>query len=719
MQSSPLLSFPSWRTWRLGGSILFALFALIPNAIYAAGDEWSAAARDLKLTLDTRWAGGAYGGYYPLRVRLTNTGRARTLTVRYSNASMSRTDSPIVERRINIEQNATQQFTLSVPLVNSGNFGSFHVLENGRLLDDFTHHVTLSDPHQGGPDRPSLLVISPTNVDCDRFEDGINAANGMGLAASGSTAYSSSYGPSARTQDHQYVTPGLLPESWIDYSALDIVAVPFPTFERLSPAVRTAIIHWTETGGTLLLYDVGSPGADSKELSRLLGLNSRNSSSTGWIPANVSARREVTIVNDIPPASAMAGPAGGPVEEPAPLSAETSLPNANIGQWPPTFEAFSRHDLLLGRVFAFAGNPFPGAAIDWAWWLNNMEPKEWSWPARQGVSSRHGHNEFAHFLIPGVGSVPVFAFLTLITLFTVVIGPVNYWLLWRRRQLYLLVLTIPAIALLTSISLFSYALVADGFGVKSRLRSFTVIDQQSKTAVSFNRISIYAGLAPSSGLNFSPDTAVLPIWPDDEGLEVGRVDWTDTQHYAHGWVLSRTMAEFETINHRAERGRLEVKPAAAGAKQLSIANGLAWEIDTLVVKTDAGDLFYGQHIPAGASTQLRPARASDLSDFSNSLIELAPRLPDPSRGYWNNPLDDRARYRMGITPHYGNPTVVQFDNSLLEQNFKRVEHLQNEGAGESLPRRAYLASFKHNPGIELGIERTTPQAGSHLWLGYY
>ena len=137
-----------------------------------------------------------------------------------------------------------------------------------------------------------------------------------------------------------------------------------------------------------------------------------------------------------------------------------------------------------------------------------------------------GSDEFLEFLIPSVRGVPVIAFLLLITMFTIVIGPFNYIALWKRRRLYLLVLTIPMIALFTSLALFAYSAVAHGFSTKSRARTVTFVDQQAKSAVSIGRIALYAGLAPSDGLHFSQDTGVLPIWPEDHVFESATTDWT-------------------------------------------------------------------------------------------------------------------------------------------------------------------------------------------------
>ena len=49
-------------------------------------------------------------------------------------------------------------------------------------------------------------------------------------------------------------------------------------------------------------------------------------------------------------------------------------------------------------------------------------------------------------LIPGVDGVPARAYLSILIVFSLLIGPANYWFLWRKRQQVLLVLTAPLIS---------------------------------------------------------------------------------------------------------------------------------------------------------------------------------------------------------------------------------------------------------------------------------
>jgi hypothetical protein len=705
-------------------AVVAALVALLPSPeCRAAGTEKLLRGHDLMIAVDSRWAGGANGGYYPIRIRVTNTARERDLLFEFFSAGGGSGDShlPTVRRRIHIDQNATQQFSLPVPLASPQSSGILRISERNSSLD-MDERISLPDAQTQGIDRPSLLVISPSSVDCDRFEDAVNSVSG--IAAAAAAASSGGYYPygsgTMRTSDHAVIPPQLLPESWIEYTGLDIVALPLDVLGRISPSARTALLNWVEAGGTLIVYSVGEPAARSKELTRLLDLDNRPPVSRTWHDAIPGEHRPIALAS--PAASSgtvfiSPGRRAAGVPSPAPGEVELSA-GANTAVWPVEATTFSRVDILSGQAFAFPANPFPGAPVDWAWWLNSARPERVTWTSRHGLSSRTRHSEFFQFLIPGVGGVPVFAFLSLITLFALAIGPVNYWFMWKRKQLYMLVVSIPAIAFFTSCALFGYGMVADGFGVRSRLRSLTVLDQHARTAVSYNRIALYAGLTPSAGLSFSPDTAVLPIWRDFATFTGGAIDWTGGQHLTTGWLRSRTQTQFETISHRPERGRLEFKPIQNG-NLLEVSNGLEWDLDQLVVKDEGGRLYYGAKIPTGGATQLQHIQPADLESLADVLDNNPLIAPDGVTGDDYSPFSG-GRRRMYRAMIYGAPdTPTNFSRSLLESRLQQLRHPADEPVRGGMSPQTYLAVVKQNPGIELGVERTTQYGGVHVILGYY
>lgn len=700
------------RAWQFNfmSLCLLLLLALMSSRALASGVDYSRRARNLTVDVDYRWAGGGHGGYLPVRIRVRNIGKERELLFQYGNLD-NVPNSNVVQRRITIGQNATRQFTLSIPIVTGmeygGSYGRLTVRENGRVIGQLSGDISLPEAGWNKINCPSLLVISSSQVDCQQFSEAANAVSKGPTSTYGARGWGggSSF---SKSQDFEVINPLMLPTDAVDYAGLDVLAVSLKTFAQLPEASRSAILAWTRMGGKLIVYETGKPVEESEELTRLLGLDDLK----GWQAADVSSHKEVkpvdedTLTTDPSETSVFSGIVTNQTEEEKQQETDAITGRGFIPK--PTADAFAIHEFMLGHVIAFSGNPFPGTIHEWAWVLNSLKPDSWRWTDRNGVSSRQADDLFSQFLIPGVGGVPKIAFIVLITGFTIVIGPLNYFLLKRRRQLYLLVVTIPAIAFLTSCSLFAYAAVADGFGVKSRVRSFTLLDQRSKVAVSQSRVALYAGVAPSDGLKFSRETAVFPLWGVGQDIPNGRLDWTGGQNFTSGWLRSRTPAQFLINSHRTERGRLEITPESGG---VNVANGLAWKIDTLVVADESGTLYQGAGLPAGASMLLSDTEPQDVAKLLKEIFiehpfDLYSTAAPPSR------TPTPFSVMRGGSDLY---TDLSFSNSLLEEELKRLMNAKTP----AFPPRSYVAVLSENPGIELGIESTEPKGDFHVLLGRY
>ncbi len=223
---------------------------------------------------------------------------------------------------------------------------------------------------------------------------------------------------------------------------------------------------------------------------------------------------------------------------------------------------------------------------------------------------------------PDIRGVPVYGFMVLITAFAVLIGPVNYFYLRRKRLLWLLLVTVPATALVTSVLLVGYSVAAHGFSIRSRIRSLTVLDQKSHSAVTVARLALFAGLAPARGMQFSPETAVYPVFPPTTEPGAFTVDWTENQSLTSGWLLSRTRTQFLTIGHAEQQARVDVKPGQDGG--LAIVNGLPWELEAVLVADASGRLLSAQNVLPNA---IRAARRR----LGGESVGLCPAPgPEPS-----------------------------------------------------------------------------------------
>lgn len=707
----------------------------------ATAKEFELRGADLRVVGETTWTGGGWGGYHPVRLELTNFGPGRDLELRFLPHERGR-GVPTVRRRIRVEQNATARLTLAVPLVGGRTSGRFDVLIDDVPVAALRRDMTLSSPVEEGFPRPSLLIVSADEVSVAGYEAAVAAE-----ARVSSDAYPHGHYMSGRMGYGElrfaFVDPAMLPASWIDYSAVDLVAIPLDTLEALRPDERTALLDWVATGGRLIVSQTGSPPDASDRLKTLLPGTTGKDQTDEWQPAGVEQRRPLLIeaghgvdLDDfsLPPNE------GSPQSIPGGFFDDGSIRTLTqmLPTWPADPAPFFVQRIGFGRIAVVQDDVFAASGADWSWLLRELGGPAITWPVRYGMASGRGDMEFINQPIPGVRGVPTTAFLTLITLFALIIGPVNYFVLWRRKQLSRLVVTVPALAAVTSVLLFGYAALAHGFTTKGRVRSVTLLDPATNTATSISRIAVFAGMAPSSGLRFSNETAVFPLYPFQEGFVDGEVDWTETQALTGGWLKTRTRTQFVTVTRRDERGRLTVTPVEGG---LRAVNGLEVPLTHLVVTGSDGTAYIANHVPAGGEAALKPLTDEDWAAIRTLAIDRMPEPPDGlepddvAAGLWGN-LPWRW-YQRGWSP--------KFREGLLERHLARL--IFQSPRGEAPPDEAestpsvseetmrvdlavvddtldplarphrFLAIAEENPGIDLGDLDVHERGSLHMLMG--
>ncbi|HEX4072633.1 MAG TPA: hypothetical protein VHX68_15740 [Planctomycetaceae bacterium] len=626
---------------------------------FASGEERTTFGEDLEIRTDTRWAGGALGGYLPVRVEITNHAPARTVQLEVTPADFTR--GATVKRAAAVNQEATVRFTLSIPLTafRQGTFRAYD--QRGELK---SHERLIGGAASLDVEAaPAMLVVSSRPVNCAGY---IRAA---GSSPEGLRFRNLPF-PEASTLV-EVVPPDSLPDSWIDYSGLDFVAISRDDLAALVASSRSAILKWVACGGNLIVHQAGKTPKDVAMLDRLLDMPGHAAVGASWTESD----------------------------------------------WRKAPAPFATRQLMLGLVCAFP-DQLPDAPVDWSGFLRSVGEPRFSWMQRHGVVPDVGTAEFFNFMNPGIRGVPVYGFMVLITAFAVLIGPVNYFYLKRKRLLWLLLVTVPATALVTSVLLVGYSMAAHGFGIRSRIRSLTVLDQKSQQAVTVARLSLFAGIAPSRGMQFSPETAVYPVFPPTAEPGAFTVDWTETQALTSGWLLSRTRTQFLTIRHADEPKRVEIKPGQAGG--LVIVNGLPWELEAVVVADESGRLSSARNVLPNASEPLAAASEKNLLEFVGLLGRNRPELPDNFSTPIFNPLSRRRPRRVfNVMDRFGGKDMgAHFDSNLMERLIQTWSR-DLTAKTTSLSPRSYLAVLRRNPGVETGVGPTTEQAGYHLLLGYY
>lgn len=637
--------------------LLIAVVSMLvtPVAALGFGEERTSVGDDLSIRTDTRWAGGAVGGYLPVRVEVANQAEARSLVfeVLPSNGAHGAT----VRRVVGVGEDATVRFTLAIPLVGFRQ-GMLRVSDQRGGLP--SHSRVINGPNRFGVQlAPAMLVVSSRSMDCSDY-----------LSAVGNSHPVNRFGNFGGTDTNtlaDVVPPDSLPDSWIDYSGLDFVAISRDDLAGLEPSVRAAILKWVHCGGNLIVFRAGRSPQEVETLDQLLELDGQAKAGAGW-------------------------------SKPEGLKARSS---------------FETRELMLGLLCKFPGE-LPDTALDWSTLLGRVGEPRSSWLRRHGVAPDIGTDEFYNFMNPGIRGVPVYGFMVLITGFAVLIGPVNYFYLRRKRLLWLLLVTVPVMAIATSSLLLGYSVAAHGFSVRSRTRSLTVLDQKSHSAVTVERLSLFAGVAPARGLTFSPETAVYPVFPSTAEPGALAVEWTDNQSLTSGWLLSRTRTQFLTIRHSEQTARVDVKPTQGGG--LAIVNGLPQELEAILVADTSGQLYSGRNVLPNATATLTGITKADRSDFVQLLGRNRPELPDNFSPPLFNPLVGRSPRAFRVM--MAGSSESHFDSNLMERLIRQWS--QDLSAQKTcLPPRSYLAVLRRDFAGDTGVGPTTEQAGYHLLFGYY
>jgi len=178
--------------------------------------------------------------------------------------------------------------------------------------------------------------------------------------------------------------------------------------------------------------------------------------------------------------------------------------------------------------------------------------------------------------------------------FAVTIGPVNLWVLGRKRRRMWLLWTVPAISLATCLAIWVYAVAAEGFSADRRIETITILDQEHQTAATLGFAAYYAPLTPGGGLMFDPHTELTPQLDRRSRRNSGRsrtVSLTRGQNLDSGWVIARVPAHFAVRKPQINvRERLTVKRTSDGGSY-RVTNGFGGDLLRVWYADDAGKVY--------------------------------------------------------------------------------------------------------------------------------
>jgi hypothetical protein len=698
-----------------------AAFALAVAPKLRAGSGWLVVlptgstniAHGLQLTVDTRWSGGY--GYRPVRFRIdaapagSKAKRDRVLRVELTPRANYRDHQTTVTQFLELpEGHFSAEATVLVPVEDDWHNLRLDVYEDGQPLAEFSKLHLAPSTRGVRPDKVvvgSLFVSrrAPRLRDRQKWLPELRDSHRLPFRLSTSDALlknrSSPPGNDRAILDYydanvdvELVHPADLPKNWLGLTEIDLMHVSLDDLRAMGdtyPQRLAAVQRWLATGTTLWISDEDWRGGGLEEVEGILEMGDSNDLET---PAEDS---QPNLVDRF----------GAPVVRHDVWLKWGRPRTADIGssRFPWGSECAVRR-FGLGHVVVGEPEMSQTAQTFVLTSLDSTRPSSLFWGIRHGVVPRKPDHFFDDWLIPGAGQPPVTVFRVLITLFVLVIGPLNIWLVRRMRRTYLIMVTIPTAAVLVTTVLLGYAMVRDGFGVQARIRSFTFIDQQAGLTVSASRQTYFASILPAEGMVYPADVAVYPL----ESRYVGqwsserRIDWRGgEQRLAEGYLPSRQTAQFMVFASRRETpARLEVT-VAEDASEIRATNRLGTHIHQLMLVDADGGVHWGEDVGDG-----------DVADLQIVTIEDAARTLLTT-------VDENA------------PQEVRMISSVIYQRSQAVSenwmHLTNSSYGvlesslagcrepDAIP-CTYVAVTATSPQTPLGAEAT--QRGSfHVIAG--
>jgi hypothetical protein len=589
---------------RLACVLVLALAVVFsrPGTVAAAGEFRTVDLESLRVTVDSEWPGVVAPGYVPIRLDLTNSGEPRTVDVVITGS-----------RFFGIGRGARN--------------GSLQIERRVDLARGVRVRFTMPVPVIGGnesfqitlrEDGETLHRFGYTNLQVP----GRAGATGALIVASGPLA--------ARAAEWRRTITGRTGGAVISSLTLGAAAAPgLPVLDQVLDPQRLPT-NWI--GYTSLRTVIFGPdewkGLPAEQRAAVLA----------WTAAGGNL---LLLDTDSSPLF----PAPGPAVDPTTPSARAYL----LGRI---------REVSSGVIAARGLGPVLAES-------EKLQDPDLSLP----VSLRTDWNAIAErgfrLPIPGIDGVRPRAYLFILILFAVLIGPVNYWILARRRQQVLFVLTAPLLSVLFIFVLAGYVLASEGNAVYGRAASITMLDQGRRLAVTRSSISLYsAGLTAAGDLRYSPETAVVHIGTDGHGrLDRVALDLAEGQRYSSSVIQARAPSNVEQIVVRTARERLTFTREAAG---IGVVNALDAPVTQLLYK-EGGQVY---------------------------------SLPDA--------LDAGGRavlVRVPVDPARFVPTGV-----LLAERLRHLVQYQPDGS--------YLAVLERSPFWEPGVPSLLERGSFHLVVGW-
>ena len=444
--------------------------------------------------------------------------------------------------------------------------------------------LRMSETLNCGLHQPRVVFVS-RSINQTTMEKAIKACapKGGGSGSSGPHHYHGRGGPHSDVHA-EFLSSGedlpKWPRHWLAYSCYDMIILRGIEWNQAPSDIRSAIERWVLCGGKLAIIGSGY------------------SPPSGWKELDDTLLRNIGI---------------GEVKE---YESDSENTFKEIALWLGADDPENNQ----GTIPIFGGLQKGVDALHHTWNYNDRDFN-------------------SYFPVIGEARTPVRLIIIVLTIFVLLAGPVNLFILNNKGKRAWFLWTLPAISFATSTVVFVVSFFSEGLTPRLKTQSLTLLNQIEQEATTLGAIAVYAPIAPSK-LNFSGQTEVTPLFQGRERGPFGgsrqrdsgsnrQVEWSagGEQRLTGKWVGSRVPAHFAIRKSEHREERLQVDWSGAAPK---IINGLGCRITRLYLSSPEGKIYEGSEIGPGKNTLLKPVAGGLKSKTSkdNSTTSLAKQIAD-------------------------------------------------------------------------------------------
>lgn len=221
--------------------------------------------------------------------------------------------------------------------------------------------------------------------------------------------------------------------------------------------------------------------------------------------------------------------------------------------------------------------------------------------------------------------------LVFVVIFATLIGPVNLFLLARKKKHMHLFWTTPALAILASIALAVLIILQDGFGGRGHRFNVVYLDSAAHRALGVQEQICRTGVITSRYIPMREPCFITGLNIDAGYANRARRYIADDQSLNGDWFASRSVQAHLLMNVQSTRARVEISDGPEGPAVLS---GIGTTLADVFYRDAKQKIWHAQNLKTGERKKMQSASYNEfnrwLRDTNKGGGHLRSRLDDAS-----------------------------------------------------------------------------------------